>query len=103
MQYAVYLHKELLLEGPLVVVADHQGPDLVMVLRVNPEQAAAFWSEAPLVEAGHVEVNSEVVDSKLGLELKVLSYYQHLILNSEVSTKIVLGQARPVKYFGCST
>ena len=47
--YAVYLHKELLLEGPLVVVADHQGLDLVMVLRVNPEQAAAFWSEAPLV------------------------------------------------------
>ena len=70
--YAVYLHKELLLEGPLVVVADHQGPDLLMVLRVNPEQAAAFWSEAPLVEAGHVEVNSEVVDSKLGLELKVV-------------------------------
>jgi len=58
-------------------VADHQGLDLVMVLRVNPEKAAAFGSEAPLVEAGHVEVNPEVVDSKLGLRIVV-----HLVVFS---------------------
>jgi hypothetical protein len=64
---STYLHVELLLERLLVVVADHQGPDLVQVLGVDPQKAAALRREAPLVQAGHVEVDTKVVDAKVRL------------------------------------
>ncbi len=56
-------------------MADHQGPDLLVVLGVDPEQPAALGGEAPLVEAGHVEVEPEVVETEVGL----VSFFSEII------------------------
>jgi hypothetical protein len=37
------------------------------VLGVGPQKAAALRREAPLVQAGHVEVDTKVVDAKVRL------------------------------------
>jgi hypothetical protein len=65
------LHEKLLLEGLLIIMADHQGPDLVLVLGVYPEDAAALGGVAPLVKAGHVEVDTQVIDAEVGLKRRL--------------------------------
>ena len=52
-------------------MADDQGPDLVLVLGVDPEDAAALGGVAPLVKAGHVEVDTQVVDAEVGLKRRL--------------------------------
>jgi hypothetical protein len=47
----IYLHEILVLKGPLVIMADHQGPYLILVFWMYPKQATTLGSITPLVQA----------------------------------------------------